>query len=288
MLELLKNIPDTVYAALIAALITLFGVLLANRHHYKLQKKQLKHATKENQADRFMELRKSVYLEAVSELTSSISNTMGLSDIDISKTKPDAFFKKLQATAAKAALISSDNTAFRINTFVGDLGEVLLTLLPDLLTINEARSERNIQDNAYQKYQMESSRILASISQFNEEARTDKAIWDALSAALDFNSEQAKIAADARHIAWKDLNNLKQEFSIKSFHALKEVSRLLPGVLASIRSEINLETDIDKYIENAELQLNKAEAAMEAAFKQINEKQEEFENNQKSKELKGK
>ena len=243
----LSAVPNVIWAAIIASLLTFSGVLLTNRHYSKQQKAQLEHEKKENEAERKFELRQSVYLGAADELTMAMQHLMNLSNIDITKENPADSLTGFFVATNRACLVASDNTATAINELLATYSEAYFFLLAKTLPIQEIRTERNIQNDAYERHQAEVSRILASMTQFNEEAKADSEVWRALSKSLDFSMEQADKSADARDNAGEELNSLKFAFAKQALPELKKLSKLTIPALVAIRTELEISTDIDAY-----------------------------------------
>ena len=62
--DFIESVPDVVWAAVIASIITLSGVIAANISNTNRLKLQLGHDSREKEKDRKMTLRREVYLQA--------------------------------------------------------------------------------------------------------------------------------------------------------------------------------------------------------------------------------
>jgi hypothetical protein len=258
----LSAIPDVIWAAIIASFLTFTGVLLTNRHFYRQQQAQLDHEKEQKEKDRKFALRQSVYLSAAEELTLAQQHLVNLSNIDLVKTGPSDYLTSFFVAATKASLVASDKTAKAINELLAAYGVVFFELLAKTLPIQGVRTEHDIQNTAYGQYQAEVSRILVSMTQFNEEAKVDSIVWDALNRNLEFNQEQARIAADKRSNAGDKLNALKIEFAKEAFSKSKRVAELAVPALVAIRSELDIPSDLAAYHSEVE----KRFAQMEETF----------------------
>ena len=248
----LSMIPDLVWAAIAASVVTLTGVSLTNRHHSKQQRAQLAHEKEQNEANRKFELRQSVYLDAVEELTLAFQYLGDLASIDLAKHNAADNLTGFFVAATKASLVASDGTAKAINELQEAFARVFFSLLAKISPIQDARIERDIQDNAYEKHWAEVERISASRTQFIEDAMTDTNIWNALESGHKFNLAQAELAAEARSTAWDELNNLKIEFTRQVLTDLKDVAKYSVPALVAIRSELGIPSDIDAYYSDFE------------------------------------
>lgn len=261
----LSSVPDVIWAAIIASLLTLSGVTLTNRHYSKQQRAQLSHENALNQASRKFTMREGVYLAAAEELTVAFQQLTNLSSVDVAKTNPADRLAGFFIALSKASLVASDETARAISDFMIGFSGAFFDLLSKIGPIQEARTDRDIYDSAHEQHQNEVSRILASMTQFNEEAKANSDVWNALQRSLEFNMQQSEIAAESRTEAWDRLNEQKQIFLRDSLPIVKEVSKLTVPALVAIRAELGISTDIEAY-----------RADFENRFAKIQEQLEEF------------
>ena len=243
----LSMVSDVIWAAIIASFLTFTSVLLTNRYYSKQQQAQIEHEKAQKDADRKHELRQSVYLSAVEELTLAQQHLMNLSNIDIAVNNPADKLTGFFVATTKACLVASDETAKTITELLTAYSETFFSLLAKTFPIQNARIDRNIQNDAYERYSAEVSRILASMTQFNEESKADSVVWNALSRNLDFNRKQADIAAEARRKSWDQLNRLKVSFAKKALSESKAIGMLTIPAIVAIRLELGIPSDIDSY-----------------------------------------
>ena len=112
------NVPDTVWAAIVASGITLFGVHFANRNSRKQLRMQLDHATNEATRKRTFEMRQTVYLggaEAIARATALVGrmNHLALTDDEIIRTSADIAARRRQTMLCYAARPESAAKAMR-------------------------------------------------------------------------------------------------------------------------------------------------------------------------------
>src|SRR3546814_7020246 len=67
-IELLKEVPDVVWSAVIASVITLAGVMLSNWSNTQRLMRQLAHDAHEKEKERSSAMRRDVYLKATEEM----------------------------------------------------------------------------------------------------------------------------------------------------------------------------------------------------------------------------
>src|SRR3546814_17485477 len=108
---LLTQIPNVVWAALLASGLTLLGVMLSNWSNTKRLIKQLSHDSNEKERDRINALRKDVYLRAAEE-AAKVSSYLGkIPQLDQSKENIADGLSEFFGVAAKLQLVSQPETS---------------------------------------------------------------------------------------------------------------------------------------------------------------------------------
>jgi hypothetical protein len=182
-------------AAVFASSITICVVLLGNKHNQKMQEKELKHQAKESNLDCKMELRKAIYLEDAEQLTVASQHLVTLNHTNFSIENPANKINPFLVVANKALLVANDGSFEKINKLLSELMKTFLLLVKEAKPSQEILIERNIQQANYDYYHAERSRILASMTQFNDAARVDSQVWNALNRNLELASEKAEEAS---------------------------------------------------------------------------------------------
>ena len=226
LITFLRSIPDVVWSALIASILTLSGVLISNRSHTKRLRIQLQHDAAEKAMERTATLRREVYLHAAEELTKANSYLGSLSQVDLTKTNVAAGLQGFLAAAAKLQLFAEPKTALLVNLLVSAYGELLLSLMARLLPLQKARTDIALNDDLYNKAQVNVSRVLSEMAKFNESAQVDETIFSALNRAFDSYQGQADKYASTRSASWNQFNHLNIDFCRQLFIDMKVLGYL--------------------------------------------------------------
>ncbi len=271
--ELLLSIPDVVWSGFIASAVTLSGVLILDRSNTVRLKIQLQHDAHENAKEHTATLRREVYLSAAEELTRANSYLAGLSQTDLSKTNAADGLKDFYAAAAKLQLVAEPKTAMLVNQLVASYGELTIQLMVRLLPLQQARSDIAIREDLYNKSQVEISRVLGQMAAFNETARLDGTVFNALQRAFEgYQQQSAKHAVD-RGVAWNQFNRLNVNFSKELLTDLRAVLELQIPVLVEIRRDLGLTSDLNEYREQMKTQWNRMSTQLESVFRALDESQ---------------
>lgn len=244
---LMAQIPDVVWAALLASGLTLLGVMLSNWGNTRRLVKQLSHDSVEKDKDRINALRKDVYLRAAEEAAKVNSYLGKIPQLDPSRENIGDGLAEFLGVAAKLQLVSQPKTSRLTGELVTRYGEIMLTLLAKATPVHNLNADIRIAGDFYDRNHAEVLRALAEMKHLNESGEKNPHRFEALElsikhardAADHFHSERSK--AYAQHaIAMRD-------YTITLFQEIRSVARLQMQLSAAIRSELNLATDMVEY-----------------------------------------
>lgn len=264
LIELLRAVPNVVWSALIASVLTLSGVLISNWSSTNRLRIQLQHDATEKAKERTATLRRQVYLRAAEELTRANSHLASLPQSDLAQTNAADGLQGFFAEAAKLQLVAEPKTALLVNQLVGTYGELSLRLMSRLMPLQDARTDISINDDLYNKARTDVSRVLDEMAKFNETAKTDEPTFQALHRAFETYQAQAETYADARSAAWDRFNRLNCEFGKQLLVDMRKIGEEQIPVLIEIRRDLGLTAELPAFREQMDAQWKRME-------KQINE-----------------
>lgn len=244
---LMQSIPEAVWAALLGSFLTLLGVVLTNRHYRSVQRTQLEHESRERDKQRKFDARAEVYLAAAAEMAKAQQTLGNLSSLDFSKESIGELLSGFLSATNQAILIARDDTAEAINEFLSAFFTAFFYLLPRIFPLQNAKVDRDIQDNLYQAYQSETKRILAVMTHINETRNHHAVDWETLDRNLQFNQARMQEAAELRDRAWGEINRLNLQFMDEVTNQAQCIARAVLPALVAMRADLDISTDIDLY-----------------------------------------
>lgn len=244
-LEMFRSIPDVVWSAIIASVLTLSGVLISNRSNTSQLRIQLQHDASEKAKERTATLRRDVYLCVAEELTKANSHIASLPQADLAKTNAADGLQGFFAAAAKLQLVAEPKTALLVNRLVGSYGELLIRLMERLIPLQNAKSDIAINDQLYDKAQSEVYRVLSEMAKFNESAQVNDLVFGALQRSLNTHQSLANDYANARQAAWAEFSALNVKFLRQLLVDMRLIGDQQIPVLVEIRRDIGLTADLE-------------------------------------------
>jgi hypothetical protein len=243
----LSTIPDAVWAAGIASLLTLSGVMLSNRSNTKRLERQLKHDSVEKSKARLAELRRQVYLEAAEEMA-RISGSLGsIPSMDPRNNDLSAKMNSFFTSAAKAQLISGIETSKHIGELVVLYSELFFKLMAKASPIHDLQIDIEICSEYYEKYSSDTNRILSEMTHYNELGETNEGRFSRLQNSLNNANTSMRQYADERSILFDKRNTLNKEFMLSILTETKNVNEIQLQVMILMREELELDTDYEEF-----------------------------------------
>jgi len=267
----LASIPDVIWSAIIASIITLSGVIFVNWDNTKRLRIQLNHDASEREKERKAELRRDVYLVAAEEMTKAIGYLGSLPQQDPEHL---GFEEKLQpffSSAAKIQVVSNPETSILVSKLLAAYNELLMKLLVKVSPIHSLRSDINIRTIHYDKEQAEISRVLAAMTEYNESTTKEPGRFEALNRTFKFHQEQSEKIASERSHFWDLSHKLTREYIRYYIKEMKQVIEFQIDVMVAIRSELDLKTKREELHQLMNDQLMRAEAQLEETLDKIQE-----------------
>jgi len=259
-IALLKSIPDVIWSAFLASILTLSGVLISNRSNTTRLRLQLEHDGREKQKERVAALRRDVYLRTVEELVKANAHLASLPQIDITKINIGEGFQGFFSVSARLQLVAEPKTAILVNALVAEYGELIVKMMVYLIPVSDAKSSIAIADDHYVKSQSEISRILSEMKKINEAGNPNPIVFAVLKSSFESQQKLSDQYAQERDSAWGRFNSANIEFQKFILSQLRIISPKQIPVLIEIRRDLGLTGSI------AEL-----EAQMEQQFKRMDQ-----------------
>jgi hypothetical protein len=245
--DLVENVPPVIWSGVIASMLTLGGVLLANRDNTKRLLVQLDHDGKQKDRDRLLNLRKDVYLQAPKEAVKAMAYLGNLPTRDLTKMGDDEGIFGYVSTSAQIGVISELSTAGEVNRLAMMLAARLVETVWELRDVQSLRSDIDIGAARLETLNIEIRRILAEQQKMAEDGVHDAARSEALRKWSEFNMQEF-------HDLRLELDDLRNKYQRALYEHAKESSKRTPEmaaqqikIMAAIRKEIGLSDDLDAF-----------------------------------------
>lgn len=246
--EFLSQIPDVVWAALLAAFLALSGVLVTNRSSRIQKLAELQHDAAQRNREREMALRRDVYLGAAESISNGQLILTKLSDLSISDQELGAEFTRVSAAIAKIQVVGTNSTVQAVSAFSHQLGAAYLELILKRVPLIDRKNDIELLTELINKSQIELDRYITLMKQLNLEGNADQRIWKVINDNVEFERKQREQHTEERTNLWVAQNRDHLQFAELCYERFVEVSQTIPPAVFAVRAELELPLDREAYL----------------------------------------
>lgn len=247
MCENLRAIPDTVWAAVLASLLTLSGVILTNFAQNKRFLRQLDYDHKQRNRERQLRLKQEVFLNAVEGLTNIENAISNMGNLEIEYGDIGNRFSAGAAAVQRVYVVASNKTVSALAAYLNDAGVTLLGLVSQRNQLCERHARLKWLQAAVQKSLDEKDRLLALMKEATVRGITDVDLWRRLKDIFDYETKQGDEWAQDRDETIKVQTKALMEMLKRCYSEQMRLSRLATPLLAAVREELELEFNVAEY-----------------------------------------
>jgi hypothetical protein len=265
--DLISRIPDVVIGALLA----LAGVVLSNRSHTANLKRQLEHDAAQKAADRLAQLRREVYLSAAEELIKATTHLQLLPKMDLATVNPGEGLRGLFVAITRIMVVADLPTAYLASDVSRAYGSLLLKFAWRAVPIQQVNNRIRHRTEAYERAAAEVQRILSAMRQLHESGKSDAVAFEALKKSFEISQKLANDLTKERAVLWAQHSKLEMQFARESIPDHNDIFALHIRLLAAIRAEVGLDTEVEELTRRMEANRDRSLAELEAFMKRIEE-----------------
>jgi len=247
LVSFISSIPDAIWGAVIASLLTLSGVFFTNRENRKSLERQLSHDVEKLRIDRDYDLKKDVFLEAASSYSKALSVIGKMGNVDIPSNDLAKIFDEHGPIASKMYLIAKEETVEHALDISNEISRIYLELLRIRNFFQDVKKAIDIYRDMVSKADADKGRVLETMKEMNLSGVKDRSKFDYLNGLFE-------MAEKNRSNAEKEILELQSKHNASYFDFMKrcmqEYSRLsieISGLIVAVRSELNTANDNERF-----------------------------------------
>lgn len=263
------SIPTVVWSGIVAAAISLAGVILSNWSTTKRLRAQLAHDSQEKLNDRLATLRKEVYLQLFSDMSAMQGHLGALASKDPTNPEFGTPIQTANAQLSKVQLVGGEEAMKHASELIALYTESLFSLILAARPLHEARIDINLADQSYKEFLQQAQRAGNEITALLESGTPEEARMAALQRSHDGFRELSSRYAEERNQAWNRLNASQLEFMEAVKVQIAKVAPTQARLLAALKSEIGVETDESALLEQIESNQHRMEVAARSVLSEL-------------------
>ncbi len=265
----LQEVPNVVWAAVIAAGIAFITTILTNRNSRMQLRMQLDHTAQQRDRERSLALRREVYLPAAEAMT-QLQGVLGqLGNVDLEQSELQRQIATHSAALSKINLVASNSTVIAVMEYLGVVTPIMLKLLEMRLPIVVRKrlidQQRTFADAAIAEH----GRFLAVLKQYNLEGGKSQAEYDRVTLQCKNELELHRKYSEELQRLWKaqcaDILSIAQVIG----EDVMRTAQLVPNIVLSARRDLDMPIDEKEFRERFAEQIREARKALEETINNL-------------------
>jgi hypothetical protein len=243
----LRQVPDVIWSAIIAAGIALFGTMLSNRNSRKQIRMQLDDTARQRESDRAMTLRRDVYLPAIEAVVRAHGALGQITDLDSDVAAIGRQLTADLATMAKVHLVGNESTVKELLEFQKRLMPAYIELfalrMPLLNRLYAIKAQKDLID----KTLAAQDSFLQMMVQVNLSGNPDREMMQRLN--VQFGAAQATFQTHSTALSALQREQAVDQLAIVTRHndLAGYVAQSMPAALICAREELGLPIHAETY-----------------------------------------
>jgi hypothetical protein len=205
------------------------------------------HAATEAHKERIATTRRQVYLETVESVSKAQMFLGGLASQDMGNLDYQAGMGPLLAAVQKISVIGEMGTVKSARELSSMMNRRFFRALIQLMPMSGYKSSVKLSHEEWEASQIEIKRILAAMTNHNENVKADPDGFEALMRSLKIQQQRAKNASTTEQKGHAGISQMQREYLQTSVESAKELALHLDVLSDSIRNELNIETDFELF-----------------------------------------
>mgnify|MGYP003676593616 CR=1 FL=1 len=263
--SLLTKIPNVVWSAVIASLLTFLGVLWTNKGSAKRQKFRLDHEMQKFQSEQKLSLKKAVFLEVASSFAKALGVIPKLVNLDYTEKEITELMDDHASSVAKSYLVANERTIVEILKYSTELSQVFMNLIKPRAVLLDHKKAIEIYQHTIDQANAEKNRLVSIRQEIDLQGKSNSGLIDSLSKSYEFQQNIAEKNSNSKKEQETILKSLTIDFLKICISEYSRLLSLLPPMTIAIRKELENDGESELFISA----INESVKRMEASFEEL-------------------
>jgi len=259
------KVPNVVWSAIIASLLTFSGVLWTNKGNERRQNALLEHEKLKFQSEQKLALKKEVFLNVASSFADVLGIIPKLTNLDFSQKEIESRMENHSGIVAKSYLAAKETSVAEIFNYSAETAEVFIDLMKDRAVLLDHKKAIEIYQSTIDRATGEKERIVSIMKEFNIQGREDPATFDYLKKSYEIQESTVIKNTEYKKEEESIIEPLHGEFARKCMGEHGRLLSLISPMTIALRSELDNDNDSEIFINS----LNDNILRMNAAFENL-------------------
>lgn len=265
----ISQIPNVIWSAIIASLLTFLGVMWTNKGNERRQIALLEHEKEKFQLEQKLALKKEVFLNLASSFADVLGIIPKLMDLNFSEKDINEQLSDHSGIIAKSYLAAKENSVAEILNYSSETTETFLNLMKERNILMDHKKAIEIYQEMVDSANTEKNRILSMMKEFNLQGRNDKHTFDYLDESYKLQEDIIKSSNENIKEQKSILKPLHINYSKKCIEEHGRLLSLLPPMTIALRNELDNDGDSEVFIDALNGNISRMNAAFNKLFDNV-------------------
>lgn len=199
--------------------------------------------------EREKSIKKDVFLSAVTSINRCHGILSRLTDLNVTQQEVTGGMSDDVGSIARLQVVGTEATVKSVTELMAEIGTAVIGLMMERGSLLNRLALIRVIEEQRSAAGKEIDRHIAMMKEMNLHGNYDQRLWDVINGNIDFEQNRVKKCAAEAEALWKLQTAEHLEFTKKCMSAFFRTSRLIPEVVLSIRSELDLAISKEAYLE---------------------------------------
>jgi hypothetical protein len=271
-IELISKVPNVIWSAVIASLLTFLGVLWTNKGNEKRQAALLEHEKQKYQSEQKLALKKEVFLNVARSFADVLGIIPKLMNLDFTQKEIEIQMSDHSGIVAKSYLAAKEESVAAILNYSAETAEVFIKLMKERAVALDYKKAIEIYQSTINSARKEKDRIISMMKELNLQGHNNQATFDYLNKSYEIQEGIINRSTVSLEEQKSILQPLHMTFAKKCLREHSRLLSLLPPMTIALRGELENDQNSQTFIDA----LNDNIQRMNVAFDSIFENKEAY------------
>ncbi|MDC9497480.1 MULTISPECIES: hypothetical protein [unclassified Pseudoalteromonas] len=265
-IELISKLPNVIWSAVIASLLTFLGVLWTNKGNEKRQTALLEHEKQKYQSEQKLALKKEVFLNVARSFADVLGIIPKLMNLDFTQKEIEIQISDHSGIVAKSYLAAKEESVAAVLNYSAETAEVFIKLMQERAVALEHKKAIEIYQATIDSAKKEKDRIISMMKELNLQGHNNQATFDYLNKNYEIQESIINRSTVSLEEQKSILQPLHMTFAKKCLSEHSRLLSLLPPMTIALRGELENDQNSQTFVDALNDNIQRINAAFDSIF----------------------
>jgi len=265
-IELISKVPNVIWSAVIASLLTFLGVLWTNKGNEKRQAALLEHEKQKYQSEQNLALKKEVFLNVARSFADVLGIIPKLMNLDFTQKEIEIQMSDHSGVVAKSYLAAKEESVAAILNYSAETAEVFIKLMKERVVALDHKKAIEIYQATIDSAKKEKDRIISIMKESNLQGHNNQATFDYLNKSYEIQEGIVNRSTVSLEEQESILQPLHMTFAKKCLSEHSRLLSLLPPMTIALRGELENDQNSQTFVDALNDNIKRMNVAFDSIF----------------------